>query len=204
VVILLILVAPLSTGEQSAVVVEVFFNLVLVAGAYSAASQRGHRWPFLAFTTLTLLARWNSLLWASPVFVLGSSVLTVVWIAYVIAIVAKQLFAERAVTTNTIFAAVVVYLLAAVAFAYFFEILEVRQPGSFAGLPRGGHPRELGNALMYFSLVCLTTTGFGDIVPVSALTRPLAALEGVFGSLYLAVMIARLVGLHMHAGKVER
>lgn len=39
--------------------------------------------------------------------------------------------------------------------------------------------------------------GFGDIVPVSGLARPLSVLEGVFGQLYLAIMIARLVGLHI-------
>jgi hypothetical protein len=51
--------------------------------------------------------------------------------------------------------------------------------------------------MMYFSLVCITTIGFGDIMPLSNIARPLAALEGVFGQLYLAVMIARLVGLHV-------
>ena len=45
----------------------------------------------------------------------------------------------------------------------------------------------------------LTTVGYGDIVPVSALARPLAVLEGAFGTLYLAVVIARLVGLHIAA-----
>ena len=51
--------------------------------------------------------------------------------------------------------------------------------------------------MLYFSFVCITTMGYGDIVPVSDIARPLAVLEGVFGQLYLAVMIARLVGLHI-------
>ncbi|MBW2404029.1 MAG: two pore domain potassium channel family protein, partial [Deltaproteobacteria bacterium] len=59
------------------------------------------------------------------------------------------------------------------------------------------HRAELGSSMLYFSLVNITTLGYGDIVPVSKLARPLAALEGVFGQLYLAVMIARLVGLHI-------
>jgi hypothetical protein len=45
----------------------------------------------------------------------------------------------------------------------------------------------------------MTTVGYGDIVPASALARPLAVLEGGFGTLYLAVVIARLVGLHIAA-----
>ena len=55
--------------------------------------------------------------------------------------------------------------------------------------------------MLYFSLVCITTMGYGDIVPVSNLARPLAVLEGVFGQLYLAVMIARLVGLHIASSR---
>jgi hypothetical protein len=51
--------------------------------------------------------------------------------------------------------------------------------------------------MLYFSLVCITTMGYGDIVPVAPLARSLSVIEGVFGQLYLAVMIARLVGLHI-------
>jgi hypothetical protein len=61
----------------------------------------------------------------------------------------------------------------------------------------GDNRQELSNSMVYFSLICITTMGFGDIVPISSLARPVAALEGVFGQLYIAVMIARLVGLHI-------
>ncbi|MBT3181017.1 MAG: two pore domain potassium channel family protein, partial [Deltaproteobacteria bacterium] len=50
---------------------------------------------------------------------------------------------------------------------------------------------------LYFSLTTLTTTGFGDIVPTSAFTKMLSAMEGVIGSMYIAVVVARLVGLHI-------
>ncbi len=100
-----------------------------------------------------------------------------------------------------ILGAIVAYLLAAVAFAYLYEILELFQPGSFSGIPDAASLQELGDALMYFSLASLTTMGYGDIVPVSGLARPVAVLEGAFGTLYLAVMIAKLVGLHIASGK---
>jgi hypothetical protein len=198
--ILLIVAAPLATGAGAAFIVEALFDLVLVAGAYSAASRSGRRWPFLGLTALTLVARWSALLWSSERFEYASAVITVVWIAFAIAIVVRQLFREREVTTNMIFGAIVAYLLAAVAFAYLYEILELFQPGSFSGIPDGTNPQELGDALLYFSLVSLTTVGYGDIVPVSGLARPVVVFEGVFGTLYLAVMIARLVGLHIVAG----
>jgi hypothetical protein len=48
---------------------------------------------------------------------------------------------------------------------------------------------------IYFSLVTLTTSGYGDILPVSGWARALANVEQVIGVLYIAVLMARLVGL---------
>ena len=197
VLLLLIVIAPLSAGPESEIVVEFFFDLVLVTGAYSAAARKGNPWPFRILTSVTLLWRWVALLFESGQVDLGAMVMTAIWLAVAVGTVTKALFEQEDADTNLILAAVVVYLLAAVTFAQVFEILELIQPGSFSGVPDGGHPRELGNALLYFSFVCITTMGYGDILPVSELARPLAVLEGVFGTLYLAVMIARLVGLHI-------
>ena len=197
VLLLLILIAPLSSGPESEIVVEFFFDLVLVTGAYSAAARKGNPWPFRILTSVTLVWRWVALLFESGQVDLGAMVMTAIWLAVAVGTVTKALFEQEDADTNLILAAVVVYLLAAVTFAQVFEILELIQPGSFSGVPDGGHPRELGNALLYFSFVCITTMGYGDILPVSELARPLAVLEGVFGTLYLAVMIARLVGLHI-------
>jgi hypothetical protein len=197
---MLIVLAPIATGTGSLYTVEALFNLVLVAGAFSAAWQGGQRWPFVALTVLTLVLRWSALLRGGFGLELGSAVATVLWIGAAVVIVGKELFRQDEVTTNMILGAIVAYLLAAVGFAYLYEILELFQPGSFAGVPEAASPQELGDALLYFSLVSLTTVGYGDIVPASSVARPLAVFEGAFGTLYLAVMIARLVGLHIAAG----
>jgi hypothetical protein len=49
---------------------------------------------------------------------------------------------------------------------------------------------------MFFSFVTLTTLGYGDITPVTSAARSLAVIEAVFGVLYNAILIARLVGLY--------
>ena len=197
---LLIVVAPRATASGSALLVEALFDLVLVAGAYSVAWRGVQRWPFLAFTALTFLARWCALLFGDFELELASAAITVLWTALVIIAVVGELFRRQQVTTNTIMGAIVAYLLIAVAFAYLYEILERAQPGSFSGIPEGISSDQLGDSLIYFSLVTLTTIGYGDIAPVSSLARPVAALEGALGTLYLAVMIARLVALHVSSG----
>ncbi|MGB5349965.1 MAG: potassium channel family protein [Polyangiales bacterium] len=190
----------MATRAGSAYGVEALFNLVLVAGAYSSASRGGQRWPFVGLTALTLVTRWSALLQGGFGLEVASALTTVVWITLAIVIVVRELFRQREVSVNAILGAMVAYLLAAVAFAYLYEILEIFQPGSFSGLPVGANPQELGDALLYFSLVSLTTVGYGDIAPTSSLARPVAVFEGVFGTLYLAVMIARLVGLNIASG----
>jgi voltage-gated potassium channel Kch len=50
---------------------------------------------------------------------------------------------------------------------------------------------------IYYSFVTLTTLGYGDIVPVSPHARALSSLEAVIGQLFIAVLIARLVGMHI-------
>ena len=193
----LIVLAPIATRAGSAYVVEALFNLVLLAGVVSAAWRRGPRWPFVALTAITLVLRWSALLDGGFGLELGSAVATVLWIAAAILIVGKALFEQQTVTTNTILGAIVAYLLAAVGFAYLYEILELLQPGSFSGIPEGAGPEELGDALLYFSLVSLTTVGYGDLIPVKPLARTVAFLEGFVGQFYVAVLVAWLVGMYL-------
>jgi hypothetical protein len=81
-----------------------------------------------------------------------------------------------------------------------FSVLETVQPGSFSSV---GAALDTASTVesarlqvaqfSYFSFVTLTTLGYGDITPLSRPARNLAALEAVFGQLYLAVLVARLV-----------
>ena len=194
----LIIVSPSVGAKGAQVIIELMFDLILLAGVYAVLATR-HRWSFGTLTAITLAIRWGDILWENrpydPLF-LG---LTTVWLAYATWIIIGQLFQRREVTVDTILGAITAYLLIAVAFMELYSLIELQSPGSFAGLADATEPsrQQMGATMLYFSLVCLTTMGFGDIVPTSNLTRPLATLEGVIGQLYLAIMIARLVGLHI-------
>jgi len=74
-------------------------------------------------------------------------------------------------------------------------------PDSFGGLAVApGHPVEIQHlfpVLAYFSLTTLSTIGFGDITPLTLQARYAAVAEGITGQFYLAILVARLVGLQM-------
>jgi hypothetical protein len=196
--LILIVVSPSIATEGAGFLFELSFDAILLAGVYSVGTGR-HQWPFLALTVVTLAVRWVEHFFGVGALDVGALLITVIWLVYAVSILIGHLFQRTDVTVDTILSAVVTYLLVAIAFTLVFEIIELRQPGAFSGLPVNAHSsrRELGSSMVYFSLVNITTMGYGDIVPVSSLARPLAVLEGVFGQLYLAVMIARLVGLHL-------
>ncbi|MEM7136702.1 MAG: potassium channel family protein [Myxococcota bacterium] len=200
VLVVLIVASPLVPAESSgsSLLVELLFDLVLLAGVRSVGPSK-HRVPFLLLTVLTLGIRWGEELTGSGILDTSALAITAVWLLYAIWIIVGHLFRRRDVTLNTIFGAIVTYLLIAIAFSMVFQIIELERPGSFSGLPDTtvAHRNELNAAVMYYSLICFTTMGFGDIVPVSELARMVSAIAGVFGQLYLAVMIARLVGLHI-------
>jgi uncharacterized membrane protein len=93
------------------------------------------------------------------------------------------------VDSETVHAALSTYLLAGVFFGVLYSAIEFSTPGSFSG------PDEFTeSAATYYSFVTLATLGYGDFLPRSELARGVATLEVIAGQLYLAVMVARLIG----------
>ncbi len=91
-------------------------------------------------------------------------------------------------------AAVTVYLLIAGFFGAAFAIIEIVAPGSWSDPQVGTGPIPWQN-MLYFTFVSISTLGYGDIVPTADWSRMLSSLVGVTGTLYLAIVVARLVSL---------
>jgi hypothetical protein len=109
-------------------------------------------------------------------------------------------FAMRAhaIDAEHIYAALCAYLLAGLFFGLLYWAIELTWPGSFAD-PAAPDGLRLSGAI-YYSFVTLATLGYGDVLPRSELARGLAVVEAIAGQLYVAVMIARLVGAQLQGG----
>lgn len=102
----------------------------------------------------------------------------------------RAVIKSKKVDRETIYAALSTYLLAGIFFAQVHLAIESYWPGSYAG------PDEFtGSTAVYFSFVTLATLGYGDFLPHSNLARGVTIFEVIGGQLYLAVMVARLIGL---------
>lgn len=99
------------------------------------------------------------------------------------------------VTLNVVFAAQVVYVLLGFVWTFAFEFIEALQPGSFAHVSGADEDVNWRAEFLYFSLVTITTTGYGDIVAVSPMARMVTTLEVLVGQVYLVVIVAIIVGL---------
>jgi len=111
-------------------------------------------------------------------------------------VVAKQVFGAGRTTYHRVVGAILLYLLIAVAFAALFAFVGLSIPDAFKGVAFEDDS-ALASSLFYLSFVTLTSTGFGDVVPIHPLARSLSNIESVIGQLYPATILARLVTLEL-------
>ena len=114
---------------------------------------------------------------------------------FIIRLMLIQSFNAKVITLNTIGLALCTYVLIGTVWVLFYTPVLALDPNAFSQpITNEG---EAFNTLNYFSYVTLTTLGYGDISPVSNIARNLAVLEALTGTLFLAVLISRLVGSYV-------
>ena len=203
-ILLFLVTQPIFSGHDFAEnLVSVSISLVLLAALYAFRTTRIYFVIALVLLVPSLGGRIALLFTSSSTIEMVSAISSCLFLAVTVIALISRLFIVRSVTLDTISAGICAYLLTAVAFAYAFAVVELRHPGSFSAAL---FERTAGNVapliaslhnFIYYSFVCLTTTGFGDIVPISQGARSLSVMESVFGQLYVAILIARLVSLQV-------
>jgi len=173
------------------------FSLFLVSGVVAFSRNRGLAIVVAVAGVASLVARWDP--YGGP---LGlnrqhEGWLSIATLLILTFLVLQHVFRDGAITADRVRGAILAYLLLGLVWAFAYELVELRYPGAIL---MGGRP--LGDAnpthtFGYFSLVTLTTLGYGDIVPVHPIARSLAVAEALIGQLYPAILIARLVSLQI-------
>jgi voltage-gated potassium channel len=130
--------------------------------------------------------------------------LMVVFLGYVIVLIVKALFTHRRVTGDMLCASICAYLLIGVAWAFVYSLIDMVQPGAFMISEAHGDMASAVNVTgehagfaVYYSFVTLSTLGYGDVIPVNPMARVFSYCEALFGQIYLAILVGRLVGLHI-------
>jgi hypothetical protein len=108
-------------------------------------------------------------------------------------LVADQVLLTGSVDLNTVVGSIALYLLIGQIFAIVYTLLLQYSPAALSGIVPGPWYHLLSQA-NYFSLITLTTTGYGDIHPQAPIAQAIAAIEGVTGMFYMALVVASLIG----------
>jgi voltage-gated potassium channel Kch len=121
--------------------------------------------------------------------------MSIVFLTFVVIVILQFLFRVRHISGNVICASLCAYLLLAVLWALAYAALD---RASTLDNPHFSKALIDSDSLaIYFSFVTITTLGYGDIVPLSEMARALVVVEAVAGQLFLAVLVARFVGMHI-------
>jgi hypothetical protein len=210
--ILLALIGP--EAEQlipAKVTSAAIFTMILISSAFVVAPNRRD-----LITALTS-AGFSAVLWIiynvggqhSLAMSFLTCAVTVIFVVVICGIILRDVF-DGDVTANKLCGALCAYLLIGTAFALIYMTATIVDPHAFEFIANDGstivdsskmgHSERL-SILIYHSFLTLSTCGYGDIVPLSQPVRSVCWIEAIVGQAYLAVIVARLVGLHIVAAK---
>ena len=190
-------VVPFLEGRWFADLVGTAVTVFAVA---SVSEKRGLLAVFSLLAVAIIAGTWYAHFFPGYSIAVAVHLLGALFQALVVGAILAHVFKSTHITRETIAGAICAYLLIGAIWAHVFSTVENVSPGSFAdnsieAAASGPEPmRDQADRFTYFSFVTLTTLGYGDITPMTRAAKNLAALEAIFGQLYLAVLIARLVG----------
>lgn len=184
-------------------VITSLFALVLLFAVFAVSRSRTTVVIALLLAIPTIALEGIRVWRGGDLIVVSAHTAAMILIAYTVVLVLRFLFVADRITVDMICASLCVYLLLGVLWAIGYSLLQTYDDHAFllpldenldGKLQFGG---ERTDTALYYSFVTMSTLGYGDIVPRSSLARMAAAMQAIVGQLYLAVLVARLVGLQI-------
>jgi len=170
------------------------YTVILISGVAIAWGQRRLFTVALCFGVFSLSVKWAGWWIHTTNYQLFREIVTLVSMGLLCFILLSQVFRRGNMTSMRVQGALAVYLVIGLAWSHLYLLTYYLKPGSFQSSVGLSTSVE---EWYYFSFCTLTTLGYGDIIPIKPVARSLAIAEALFGQLYLAVLIARLIALEV-------
>ncbi len=191
-----------SKSAAGMVLLDVLLFGVLIFSAYAVSNNRK------VLITAIVLALPTTAFWVggrvedSVLLAFVGLAFSAAFFLYIVGVLLHGVLKSKEVDADTLYGAVTAYLLIGVTWAFFYAMVYIIVPNAFTfGLLTTYVEADtmFGDLrfFIYYSLVTLSTLGYGDITPLAPMARTLASLEAVLGQLYIAVAVAALVGTHI-------
>jgi voltage-gated potassium channel len=161
---------------------------------YTVQTQQNHQSFAIVLLLPLLILYWLGIYDIIAFSRLGSYVLFALFFGLLVYSFATQVIKSEGITKNVIVATLCLYLIIGLFWGTLYTLLFELSPGSYAGTLLENHPDNVLTVFNYFSMVTLTTLGYGDITPQTPGAAALCQLEAIVGQFYTAVVVAWLVG----------
>lgn len=209
IVIVMVLFAPLLVqGVHAHLALQLFLNLFILFTIHTLSKSHFTFWLCTALLILVVVYDVLSIHFLSGYYMAYGHFFCGLFLLAAVIFFSAKVFYQNLIDTNLIFGAITIYLLAGLLWEKFYWLFNIILPGSFQGVHTLSFMHfDLQTAienqfdLRYFSFTVLSTLGFGDIVPTHHLTKSLTILEAMFGQLFVAIAIAKMVGIWRSSGK---
>lgn len=196
-IVLLNMLYPMTSGNDTLalVIYQLLYAGLFVTGIFVTSDSRAHIIWSVSIAVIWFIA---AVLYSlDPTNILKTEVTYAILLVFhitIIGVLMRYIFTAEKVTADVIYAACAVYFLLSFLFVPVYGMLETAVPGSFVDNTLGG--AVSWQQFVYYSLITLSTAGYGDILPANMWARMLAGLEVTIGVLYIAILVARLVSLY--------
>jgi len=192
---LLVFVPILHRFVAAHIFLEIFLTAIVISMLYAISHKKRQVIVGMFLAIMMLASLWSQYFYQNKGILAIGMIAGALFIALVIANLLIFIFRSEGVNLEIIYAAILLYLLAALMWAFVYTVIELVDPASFnIELSR---PQEYLSVFQYYSFVTITTLGYGDITPGTEVAKAFSALEAVVGQLYLVVAVAWLVGMYV-------
>lgn len=177
-----------------AILAHLCLSIALLLSVYAIKKEQGHRTRAMVFLLPVLILYWCALYDLIGSGRIYSYILLCLFLGLLVFTFGSQISKFKTITLNTIVATLCLYLVIGLFWGALYALLNELVPGSYSGVLLENTEGSKFNLFIYFSIVTLTTLGYGDITPQTLEASSLCQLEAIVGQFFTAVVIAWLVG----------
>lgn len=188
VLFLMIFIIPAVPREYQPTIIDILFSFLFFFGIYALDRvQKG----LLTIAIIAFITQWVARFLHMEILIILSDITNIIFIQIIIIRLIIQIARSKDVNSSVIFESINGYLFMGLFYAIWVAILFNFKPASFSGLD----PVNTSfHDILYFTYVTISTLGYGDITPQLPLAKSLSILISISGQLYVAIIIALLVG----------
>ncbi|MDQ7824906.1 MAG: potassium channel family protein [Candidatus Eremiobacteraeota bacterium] len=205
-IVMLIIVSPLiDRNFIGLIILDLLFGSIVFMGFAIVLKEKRRLLTGATIIAIALIMDLSNLNGTTSTKIVITSSVELIFLGYISSVILANVLNAKRVTGNEISGAICVYFLMGIMWALIYYMIEFTWPGSYSSLPSRSVndaitfrvAMDIFSSLLYFSFITLTSVGYGDCAPLTIMSRGFSTLEAVIGQFFIALIVARLVGLFL-------